>query len=83
MQENKIKTQIALNKFVKFRKEKGFILMFDCEKMQHYEIPQEFGRLLSQLKQGVDIKRISTLGKDAKDLLKDLKALELTHTISI
>jgi len=51
-----MKTYI-LNKHIRFRKESGYILICDCERLLDYEVPLEFYELLSLLKKGSQLRR--------------------------
>ena len=48
-----------LKKYVKFRKEKDYILLCDCSSITNYELPLELFDFLTNLKEGVERDKIN------------------------
>lgn len=65
-----------LKKYVKFRKEDGYILLCDCSTMQNYELPLSMIDILEKLHKGYDIYDNSILETE-KELIEDLINLNL------
>ena len=62
-----------LKKYVKFRKEDGYVLLCDCSIIQNYELPLETFDMLMQLKEGYNLEDHTI----EQDLIADLDDLEL------
>ena len=62
-----------LKKYVKFRKEKEYVLLCDCSIIQNYELPIETYDILLKLKEGYN----PVNNEIENDLIQDLENLEL------
>lgn len=69
-----------LKKYVKYRKEKDYILICDCSVIQNYELPLSAFALFQKLENGYDPK--NPIGVDLEqDIFNDLKNLELLDVV--
>ena len=68
-----------LKKYVKMRKEDGYILLCDCSTIQNYELPNDMYDFLIKLKNGCDETKL--FDDIEKDLIDDLEKLELIDNI--
>lgn len=67
---------LYLKKYVKFRKEKGYLLICDCSIIQNYELPLETYELFVKLKNGYDPTQPLNIQME-QDIIDDLKDLNL------
>lgn len=69
-----------LKKYVKFRKEDGYVLICDCSIIQNYELPLDSFSLLQTLKEGYDPQK--PIGVELEqEIFADLKDLGLIDNI--
>jgi len=63
-----------LNEHIRFRKEDGYVLVCNCQRLLDYELPIEYFDFLESLNKGIDRKDIS---KENLIVLKDFKILDI------
>lgn len=69
-----------LKKFVKFRKEKDYLLICNCSTIQNFELPLDAFALFEELKCGYNPDK--PIGIDLEmEILNDLITLDLVDTI--
>jgi hypothetical protein len=71
--------KLTLDRSVKFRQEDGFILVCHCRKLRDYTLSEEFLPLLETLRQGISLRALSDLGLSEREVLEDLKSLNLVR----
>lgn len=71
---------LYLKNFIKYRKEKDYVLLCDCSIIQNYELSLDYYNFLEQLRLGIDISS-SELTEDERELINDFIDLELVDSI--
>jgi len=67
--------KLKLRKYIKFRKERGYVLLCDCKHIENYELPLSYYSSLIALKKGFAKNKIKD--KLIGDLIK-IKAVNKT-----
>lgn len=72
---------IYLKQYVKYRKEKDYLLVCDCSSIQNYELPIETFELFEKLKKGYNLNEPIGLELE-KEIIDDLNSLNLLSNVA-
>ena len=67
---------LYLKQYVKYRKEKDYLLICDCSIVQNYELPIKTFELFEELKNGYDINKPVGI-ENEEEIIDDLNSLNL------